>query len=94
MTLYAVFNAGSAFLHIVSLAILVYCVLSWFSPRSNIFLWLEGFIRPFVAPFRRLNVWLASRIRLPLDFSCWFAIIGLNVVEYLWRLLYRLLRLL
>ena len=25
-----------------------------------------------------------SRTRMPLDFSCWFAIIGLNVIERIW----------
>ena len=93
MTLYKVFQAGSAFLYVVRVAILVYCVLSWVRPRNNLFLWLETFIRPFVAPFRRFSVWLMSRTRMPLDFSCWFAIIGLSIVERLWWWLYRLLRL-
>ena len=93
MTLYKVFQAGSAFLYVVRVAILVYCVLSWFRPRNNLFLWLETIIRPFVAPFRRFSVWLMSRTRMPLDFSCWFAIIGLSIVERLWWWLYRLLRL-
>lgn len=94
MTLYTVFRAGSTFLYVVRIAILLYCVLSWFRPQNNLFLWLESFIRPFVAPFRRLNMWIASRIRLPLDFSCWFAIIGLSIVERVWWWLYRLLRML
>ena len=46
-----------------------------------------------MAPFRRFSVWLMSRTRMPLDFSCWFAIIGLSIVERLWWWLYRLLRL-
>ena len=93
MTLYKVFQAGSAFLYVVRVAILVYCVLSWFRPRNHLFLWLETFTRPFVAPFRRFSVWLMSRTRMPLDFSCWFAIIGLSIIERLWWWLYRLLRL-
>lgn len=93
MTLFRVFKAASIFLRIISSAIFIYTVLSWFRPRNNLYLWLESFVRPFVAPFRRLNLWLASRIRLPLDFSCWFAIIGISIVEQLlWRL-YALLRL-
>lgn len=92
MTLYQVFQAGSIFLRIVEFAILLYCVLSWFRPRNQLYLWLEGFIRPFVAPFRRLSVWLMSRTRMPLDFSCWFAIIGIGIIESLWQRLYFILR--
>lgn len=93
MTLYMVFQAGSAFLRIVETAILIYVVLSWFRPRNNsLYLWLESFIRPFVAPFRRLSVWITSKTRVPLDFSCYFAIIGLHVVQTLWMRLYYLLR--
>lgn len=91
MTLHQVFRAGSAFLRIVSLAILIYCILSWFQPRSQAFVWLGSFIRPFVAPFRRLSVWLMHRTRIPLDFSCWFAILGIELVNSLWWFLYRLL---
>lgn len=94
MTLYTVFKAGSLFLQVVDSAILLYCVLSWFRPSFRFFYWLESFIRPFVAPFRRLNVWLTSRMRIPLDFSCWFAIVGLSIVERLWWRLYALLILL
>ena len=93
MTLYKVFQAGSWFIRIVDSAILLYCVLSWFRPRNNLYLWLESFITPFVAPFRRLSVWLMSRTRMPLDFSCWFAIIGLSIIDSLWWRLYAVLRL-
>ena len=91
MTLYHIFKAGSVFMSIVSSAILLYCVLSWFRPRNSLFLWLEGFVYPFVSPFRRLNLWLMRRTRIPLDFSCWFAIIGINILESLWWRLYALL---
>ena len=92
MTLYKVFQAGSLFLYVIRLAILVYVVLSWVRLRGNAYLWLEGFVRPFVAPFRRFSVWLMSRTRMPLDFSCWFALIGLSIVERLWWWLYTILR--
>lgn len=91
MTLYIVFRAGALFLRIIRAAILLYCVLSWFRPRNNLFLWLESFIRPFVAPFRRLSIWIVSRTRMPLDFSCWFALIGISIVHGLWWRLYALL---
>ena len=92
MTLYKVFQAGSLFLYVIRMAILVYVVLSWVRLRGNAYLWLEGFVWPFVAPFRRLSVWLMSRTRMPLDFSCWFALIGLSIVNQLWWWLYTVLR--
>lgn len=91
MTLYLVFRAASIFLRVVDTAILLYVVLSWFRPRNSVYLWLESFVRPFVAPFRRLSVWISSRTRMPLDFSCWFAMIGISIVEQLlWRVYYLL----
>lgn len=91
MTLYRVFRAASIFLRVVDTAILLYVVLSWFRPRNSVYLWLESFVRPFVAPFRRLSVWISSRTRMPLDFSCWFAMIGISIVEQLlWRVYYLL----
>ena len=92
MTLYKVFQAGSLFLGVIRWAILIYVVLSWVQLRGNAYLWLESFVRPFVAPFRRLSVWLMSRTRIPLDFSCWFALIGLSIVNQFWWYLYRILR--
>ena len=92
MTLYKVFQAGSLFLSVIRWAILIYVVLSWVRLRGNAYLWLESFVRPFVAPFRRLSVWLMSRTRMPLDFSCWFALIGLSLVNQLWWRLYYILR--
>ena len=92
MTLYKVFQAGSLFLTIIRWAILLYVVLSWVRLRGNAYLWLESFVRPFVAPFRRFSVWLMSRTRMPLDFSCWFALIGLSIIERLWWRLYTILR--
>lgn len=93
MTLYRVFQAGSSFLHIVQIAIVIYAVLSWFRPKATAYRWLEAFITPFVSPFRRLGLWLADRFHLPFDLTCVFAILGLEVVERLWMLLYRILRL-
>lgn len=92
MTLYRVFRAASIFLRVVDTAILLYVVLSWFRTRNRVYLWLESFVRPFVAPFRRLSVWISSRTRLPLDFSCWFAMIGISIVEQLLWQVYYLLR--
>ena len=91
LTLYHVFRAGSIFLQVLDAAILLYVVMSWFRPRIKFFFMLESFIRPFVMPFRRLSVWLMSKTRMPLDFSCWFAMIGISIIERLWWKLYYLL---
>lgn len=92
MTLYQVFRALSIFFSVVRIAILVYALLSWLRPRWQAYYLLERFVTPFIMPFRRLSVWLAAKLRVPLDFSCWFAIIGLSVVNELWWWLYMLLR--
>ena len=92
LTLYRVFQAGSYFLQIVDTAILVYVVLSWFRPSFRFFYWLSNFVAPFIRPFRRLSEWIMVRTRIPLDFSCWFAIIGLQIINAVWWRLYYLLR--
>lgn len=93
MTLYGVFTAASWFLRIVSDAIFLYCILSWFvSTRSRIFMWLKGFIDPFVSPFRPLAMRIMSRSRIPFDLSYWFAAIGIQIINWLWWKLYYLLR--
>ena len=92
LTLYRVFQAGSYFLQIVDTAILVYVVLSWFRPSFRFFYWLSNFVAPFIRPFRRMSEWIMVRTRIPLDFSCWFAIIGLQIINAVWWRLYYLLR--
>ena len=54
--LYEVFYAGYIFLRLITMAILIYCVLSWFRPRFRAFDMLGAFIRPFVAPFQGLSM--------------------------------------
>ena len=92
LTLFRVFQAGSYFLHIVDVAILVYVVLSWFRPSFRFFYWLSSFVSPFIRPFRGLSEWIMRRTGIPLDFSCWFAVIGLQIINRLWWWLYYLLR--
>lgn len=92
LTLYRVFQAVSYFLYIVEMAILLYVVLSWFRPRFRFFSWLSNFVAPFIRPFRRLSERIMLRTRIPLDFSCWFAIIGLQIINWVWWRLYYLLR--
>ena len=92
MSLYRVFYAGSIFLDVIRIAILVYVVLSWIRPSWQFFYKLERFVSPFIMPFRRLSLWISAKTHLPLDFSCWFALIGISIIDRLWWLLYRLLR--
>ena len=89
--LYNVYRAADWFIQLISLAMLVYCILTWVAPRSAAREWLERFISPFCAPFRQLARYICMRWGSPFDFTCWFAIIGLNILRYLLRWLFYLL---
>ena len=89
--LYQVFYAGYIFMRLITFAILIYCVLSWFRPTFRAFDWLGAFIRPFLAPFQRLSMKVMRYFRAPVDFTCLFAVIGIQIIERLWWMLYRLL---
>lgn len=91
--LYEVFYAAYLFLRLISLAIVVYCVLSWFRPTFRAFELLRNFIQPFVSPFQKLSLWVMSRFRAPVDFTCLFALLGYQLLgRLLWRLYYLLAR--
>ncbi|MBE5772658.1 MAG: hypothetical protein E7337_01835 [Clostridiales bacterium] len=90
--LYTVFRTGSIFLYVIRTAILVYCVLSWFQPRFKAFFMLRQFIMPFISPFQALSLKLMRFFRAPIDFTCWFALIGLTILDRVWWYLYHLLR--
>ena len=93
LSLRDVFNAASIFLYVVRTAILIYAILSWVRPNFRLFYMLESFVKPFLIPFRRLSIWLMSKCRRPIDFSCWFALIGISILDsLLWRLYYLLSR--
>lgn len=89
--LYEVFYAGYLFLRLVTMAIVVYCVLSWFRPSFRAFYLLGRFIEPFVTPFRKLSMKLMRYFRAPIDFSYLLAMLGYQIVERLWWRLYYLL---
>ena len=89
--LYNIYRAADWFIQLVSLAILVYCILTWVAPRSAARDWLERLISPFCAPFRQLGRYICMRWGSPFDFTCWFAIIGLNILRYLLQWLFMLL---
>lgn len=95
MLLYNVFYAAQLFLQAVSYAILFYCILTWIAPRSGLCDGLGRFIAPFVAPFRKLTYAMMRRWGTPFDFSCWFAMIAINIFSrVLWQVYALLARLL
>ena len=89
--LYEVFYAGYIFLRLITTAILIYCILSWFRPSFRAYDVLGAFIRPFVAPFQGLSMKLRQYFRAPVDFSFLFAILAYQVLERVWWRLYYLL---
>ena len=89
--LYEVFAAGSIFFRVISYAIFIYCILSWFQPRFKAFYMLRSFILPFVSPFQRLGLWVRKYFAAPIDFSFLFAMIGYQILNRLWWILYTLL---
>ena len=91
--LYSVFRAVGIFLEIIEWAIVIYCVLSWFQPRFQAFFMLRQFIMPFLTPFQKLSMKVTRYFNAPIDFTCLFAIIGMQIIERLWWTLYRVLAL-
>lgn len=89
--LYEVFYAGYLFLRLITAAIVIYCILSWFRPNFRAFAVLGRFVQPFISPFQRLSLKLMRYFRAPVDFSCLFAVIGYQILERLWWRLYFLL---
>ena len=89
--LYEVFYAGHLFLQLITAAIFIYCVLSWFRPTFRAFFMLRNFIQPFIAPFQRLSLRVMRHFQAPIDFTCLFALIGYRLLDRLWWQLYILL---
>ena len=88
MTMYAVFEAVRLFLRILSAAIFIYWLLTLLRFNNRFVEILARFIYPFVRPFRRPAMWVMERTRLPIDFTLWFAMIGINIVSELLYVLY------
>lgn len=90
LSLYSVFRAVDFFMSVIKWAIVAYCVLSWFQPRFKGYFMLRQFIQPFVSPFQRLSMWIARYFNAPIDFTCLFALLGIQLIQRLWWYLYRL----
>ena len=84
LTMYTVYRTGSIFLSIIRTAILVFCIMSWFRPQNKFFYALARFVMPFIRPFRRLSMWITAKTNMPLDFSCYFALVGVSLVQTIW----------
>ena len=89
--LYSVFRAVSIFIRVIEWAVVAYCVLSWFRPNFKLFYVLRQCIQPFVSPFQKLSMKVMRYFNAPVDFTCFFAIIGFQVLDRLWWALYRFL---
>ena len=92
MTLYRLFQTISVFLYVLRIAILVHWFLRLFNANNSVTRWLDGFVEPFLRPFRGLAVALMRRTSLPLDLTYVFALLGLSIVDRLWWLLYSFFR--
>ena len=90
-SLYLVFHAVSIFIRVIYCGILAFSIMSWFRPQNKFYYFLGRFIAPFVMPFRRLSMFIMRKTRMPVDLSCWLAVISLAVTNQLWWRLYRLL---
>ena len=91
MFLFHLYNALHILLALLSWAMLIYCLLTWVAPRSSARFWLERFIEPVCAPFRGLALKLRARWGSPFDFTCLFAMIGIQLADYLLRVIFSIL---
>lgn len=75
-------------LRLVSLAVLVYCVLSFVAPGGKIFTTMKRYVEPVLAPFRELlRKYLPAVGNLAFDFSPIAVILVIEVVVLVLRLL-------
>lgn len=87
MSLFAVYQTIHIFLSLVQAAIFVYWILTMLRFRNQFVLLLAKFIYPFIKPFHRPATWVMKRTGLPIDFTLFFAMIGLSLAD---RLVYYL----
>ena len=88
MTMYSIIYALQLFLRILSAAIFIYWLLSLLRFNNRFVEILAKFIYPFVRPFHRPAMWVMRRTGLPIDFTLWFAMIGINIVGDVLDMLY------
>ena len=63
-------NLASLALRLLSLGMLIYCVMSFVMPQSDLYRTMSRYVEPYLQPVRmQLYRWFPSLQRLPLDFS-------------------------
>jgi len=78
---YVVYETIMLVFRIIELAALVSIILSWVMPMSRLRGTIDWLLSPIMYPFRWLNMKLVSKMRIPLDFSYLFMLIGLDVAR-------------
>lgn len=86
--LYRVYLGIHQFLNILSYALIIYALMTWFvRPEAPIYRFAARFCAPLLAPFRPLGQKLIQA-GLRIDLSVWFAVLALRIVD---NLVYRLI---
>ena len=88
---FQIVTAISLFLRILSIALWVYVIMSWFSPRSRFYIWLVNFVTPFIKPFYRLSLKIMTRTGWRVDLSAWMAMIAISNIQRLLWVIYGML---
>ena len=78
---YVIYETVMLVFRIIELAALVSIILSWVLPMSKLRGTIDWLLSPIMYPFRWLNMKLVSKIRIPLDFSYLFLLIGLDIAR-------------
>lgn len=78
-------------LQVLDFALLVYCVMSFVMPQSDLMYKLRGYVEPILDPFRKLLYrWFPKLRTTPLDFSplaVWLLIeVAISVLRLLARI--------
>lgn len=89
MLLIQIYTALYWFLRLLSIAIFIYVLLTWVAPASALCRWLERLVSPVCAPFRRLGRYICLRWGSPLDFTCVFAMIAIELAQSLLRYVFQ-----
>lgn len=80
-------------LNLISFALLIYCVMSFVMPQSDIMRKAAGYVEPVLRPFRELLYKYFPKLRtIPLDFSPLAVWLVIDVLMWVLNLLRRILR--
>lgn len=68
-------------LDVVSIAVFAYAIMSWFAQGTNVYYWFARILEPLLSPFRALSRKIMQRVGIPIDLSCWLAIIAIRILS-------------